>query len=333
MINKTTIGMNSISIPPSLTSKLEQIKQYMSKGRVTAFVGAGFSLNAEMPSHVQMKTWAQLRDDFLTKLYGNDEEAKNKDQNDVVQLASLIDAEFKRNELDEILEAALPDKLIRPGVLHRKLMKLPWRDILTTNYDTLLERAAEEEVQKYQLVTNKETLLYQPSPRIIKLHGSFPNIRPYIMTKEDYRRYPLEHPEMVNTARQAFLESLICLIGFSGDDPNFQSWLGWLRDVIGKERICPTYFVTYKQGYHDAEKSLMAKLGIDIINLAEIPELKDFKQAYDFFLDYLLDSGNSSEWSGTIYTWDYHFDKGEEEKEIDTLVKKCQISGKHIQVG
>lgn len=129
--------MNSISIPPSLTSKLEQIKQYMSKGRVTAFVGAGFSLNAEMPSHVQMKTWAQLRDDFFTKLYGNDEEAKNKDQNDVVQLASLIDAEFKRNELDEILEAALPDKLIRPGVLHRKLMKLPWRDILTTNYDTL----------------------------------------------------------------------------------------------------------------------------------------------------------------------------------------------------
>lgn len=78
--------MNSISIPPSLTSKLEQIKQYMSKGRVTAFVGAGFSLNAEMPSHVQMKTWAQLRVDFLTKLYGNDEEAKSKDQNDVVQL-------------------------------------------------------------------------------------------------------------------------------------------------------------------------------------------------------------------------------------------------------
>ena len=78
--------MNSISIPPSLTSKLEQIKQYMSKGRVTAFVGAGFSLNAEMPSQVQMKTWAQLRDDFLTKLYGNDEEAKSKDQNDVVQL-------------------------------------------------------------------------------------------------------------------------------------------------------------------------------------------------------------------------------------------------------
>lgn len=314
--------MNTYSISPSLTSKLEQIKQYMSKRRVTAFVGAGFSLNAEMPSHVQMKTWAQLKDDFLTKLYGKDEEAKSNDHNDVVQLASLIDAEFKRNELDEILEAALPDKLIRPGVLHRKLVKLPWRDILTTNYDTLLERAAEEEVQKYQLVTNKETLLYQPSPRIIKLHGSFPNIRPYIMTREDYRRYPLAHPEMVNTARQAFLESLMCLIGFSGDDPNFQSWLGWLRDVIGKDRICPTYLVTYKQGYHDAEKSLMSKLGIDIINLAEIPELKDFKQAYNFFLDYMNDSRSSNVWSGRVSSFDYHINKGEEKKGIEALVEE-----------
>ena len=103
------------------------------------------------------------------------------------------------------------------------------------------------------------------------------------MTKEDYRKYPMEHPEMVNTARQCFLESLMCLIGFSGDDPNFQSWIGRLRDVIGRDRICPTYLVTFRKGYHEAEKALMAQLGIDIINLAEIPGIKDFKEAFSFF--------------------------------------------------
>lgn len=97
----------SKKIPPSLISKLEQVKLYMAKRRVTAFIGAGFSLNAEMPSHVKMKTWVQLREDFLNKLYGDDEEAKKEDHNDVVHLASLVDAEFKRNELDEILETAL----------------------------------------------------------------------------------------------------------------------------------------------------------------------------------------------------------------------------------
>lgn len=74
----------SKKIPPSLISKLEQVKLYMAKRRVTAFIGAGFSLNAEMPSHVKMKTW----------LYGDDEEAKKEDHNDVVHLASLVDAEF-----------------------------------------------------------------------------------------------------------------------------------------------------------------------------------------------------------------------------------------------
>lgn len=314
----------SDSVSPSLISKLEQIKLYMAKRRVTAFVGAGFSLNAEMPSHVKMKTWTQLREDFLNKLYGDNEEAKKNDHNDVVQLASLIDAEFKRNELDEILEAALPDRMIRPGKLHRMLVRLKWRDILTTNYDTLIERAAEEEIQKYQLVTNKETLLYQPSPRIIKLHGSFPNIRPYIMTKEDYRKYPMEHPEMVNTARQCFLESLMCLIGFSGDDPNFQSWLGWLRDVIGRDRICPTYLITFNKGYHDAEKSLMAQLGIDIINLAEIPWLNNFKEAYSFFFEYLQKSQTTMEWSGRVDSFAYHFEKG---KEIDGIKNLTKVLG------
>lgn len=68
----------SKKIPPSLISKLEQVKLYMAKRRVTAFIGAGFSLNAEMPSHVKMKTWVQLREDFLNKLYGDDEEAKRR---------------------------------------------------------------------------------------------------------------------------------------------------------------------------------------------------------------------------------------------------------------
>lgn len=285
-------------IPSSVASKLEQIKLYMGTHSVTAFVGAGFSMNAEIPNNVSMKTWNQLREVFLDKLYPNNEEDKKNDANDVVRLSSLIDAQFGHNELDNILEEALPDQLIQPGRLHRLLVQLPWKDILTTNYDTLIERAAGQVINGFKLVTNKETLLYQPSPRIIKLHGSFPNIRPYIMTQEDYRRYPTERPEMVNTAKQCFLESLVCLIGFSGEDPNFRAWIGWLKDVIGQQRICPTYLITYRKGFHDAEKVLLSKLGIDIINLAEVGGVDGYYSAYDFFLNYLKEK--PSEWNGKV---------------------------------
>ena len=313
-------------IPSSVASKLEQIKLYMGTHSVTAFVGAGFSMNAEIPNNVSMKTWNQLREVFLDKLYPNNEEDKKNDANDVVRLASLVDAQFGHNELDNILEEALPDQLIRPGRLHHMLVQLPWKDILTTNYDTLIERGAEQVINEFKLVTNKETLLYQPSPRIIKLHGSFPNIRPYIMTQEDYRRYPIERPEMVNTAKQCFLESLVCLIGFSGEDPNFRAWIGWLKDVIGQQRICPTYLITYRKEFHDAEKALMTKLGIDIINLAEVGGVDDYYSAYEFFLNYLKEK--SSEWNGKV-RFDYLRDKDlpdEKFKEyIAEKIKEMQV--------
>lgn len=312
------------NIPSSIAAKLEQIKLYMGTHSVTAFVGAGFSLNAEIPNNVSMKSWSQLREVFLDKLYPNNEEDQKNDANDVVRLSSLLDAQFGHNELDNILEEALPDQLISPSKLHRLLVLLPWKDILTTNYDTLIERAAEQVVNGFKLVTNKETLLYQPSPRIIKLHGSFPNIRPYIMTQEDYRRYPIERPEMVNTAKQCFLESLVCLIGFSGEDPNFRAWIGWLKDVIGQQRICPTYLITYRKGFHDAEKALLSKLGIDVVNLAEVEGVDDYYSAYEFFLDYLKEK--PSEWNGSLKI-DYLM-----EKDLDDEQFKENIGHKILEM-
>lgn len=80
--------------PSSIASKLEQIKLYMGMHSVTAFVGAGFSLNAKIPNNVKMKIWKQLRETFLGKSYPNNKEDRLKDGNDVIRLASLVDAEF-----------------------------------------------------------------------------------------------------------------------------------------------------------------------------------------------------------------------------------------------
>ena len=75
----------------------------------------------------------------------------------------------------------MPDDAISPGELHVELLKLNWHDVFTTNYDTMLERAYLDAGVSYNVVTNKDTLLYTRSPRIIKLHGSFPNIHPFII--------------------------------------------------------------------------------------------------------------------------------------------------------
>jgi hypothetical protein len=71
------------------------------------------------------------------------------------------------------------------------------------------------------------------APRIVKLHGSLGDAGPLIFAEEDYRTYPEKHAAFLNLARQVFVENELCLVGFSGDDPNFLQWAGWVRDHLG----------------------------------------------------------------------------------------------------
>ena len=282
------------SMPDSLRMKMDHIKRYLDAGKAAVFVGAGFSKNAQMPEHAEMKDWNALGLDFYRKLYGEPETGSLMFQNPI-SLATQVEASFGRHELDNLIEQSLPDDLIVHSSLHVSLLNLGWHDVFTTNYDTLLERASLDAEKPYTVVYNKDSLLFSTSPRIIKLHGSFPNIHPYIITEEDYRTYPQHYPEFVNTVRQSLIENLFCMIGFSGDDPNFKSWLGWLHDVVGTN-ITPFYFVTYDSNLHDSRRNLLAKQRIEVLNLHDLPDVDGLQQGFEFFFQY-LNTENHSHWS------------------------------------
>ena len=270
----------------TMKAKLDRIRHFLNEERASVMVGAGFSRNAEKEAHVIMKDWNSLAKDIYEQLYAQSPSAEDLAFKTPMRLASLLAANVGRSGLDQVIKDSLPDDLISPGKLHYQLMALKWRDVFTTNYDTLLERAAEQSGRYYKVVTSKEMLLYTTSPRIIKLHGSFPDKTPFLMTEDEFRTYPVDHPEFVNTVRQALVESVFCLIGFSGDDPNFTSWQAWLRDVMG-DYANPTYLITFDKNYDDSFKKLMMSRGIEVLNLAEVNELKDFTTALDFFFSYL----------------------------------------------
>lgn len=307
---------------------LDKLKRYLSVGKASVMVGCGFSLNAESDGTGQMREWNALNADLFKSLYGRNPSNTELDRLNPVRLAAQVENTLGSKELDEIIMNALPDKSVYPGVLHKKLMKLRWHDVFTTNYDTLLERSCNESGSAYTLVTTKETLLYSKPPRIIKLHGSFPNIRPFVMSEEAFRTYPQKYPEFVNTVRQSLIENLFCLIGFSGNDPNFLSWLGWIRDVMG-EQMTNAILVDYRpKGYHISEKQLFANRKIDILNLAEITGLNDYKEALDFFLTYLGTKEHAAQWSYPDVDF-RHLQKPEKsEKDLEEDIKKMEKARK-----
>ncbi len=167
---------------------------------------------------------------MIERLYPHDPEAA---PSSALRIAEEYRTYFGQSGLDDFIRTSFPDRSWTPGQLHTDLLELPWTDILTTNWDTLLERAAEGAVDRsYEVVRTEADLTYAKSPRIVKLHGTIGDAGPLIFAEEDYRTYPTNHAAFVNLARQVFIENELCLVGFSGDDPNFLQWAGWVRDHL-----------------------------------------------------------------------------------------------------
>ena len=291
MVNNRNVDIKGSEIPAKIRIHLDEIAQklWMRPSHACALVGAGFSINAlkSDESIPTSPTWAQLADKMLERLC---EEGTPYDKQylDVLNVADELQAAKGIGEMNRFLEANIPNDGLAPSELHRKFMSLPWTDVLTTNYDTLLERAADSIVDRnYERVVSKDKLVLSHSPRIIKLHGSFPSNPPYVISGEDYRRYPTDNAIFVNTVQQALIENTLCLFGFSGDDPNFIKWIGWIRDNLG-ENMPRIYLIGYLN-CPDSKMSLLDKRRIVPVDIAPMCKSKD--DIYDALMaivNYLL---------------------------------------------
>ena len=275
-------------------------------------VGSGLSRNHATPIHGEaaMPTWSDLADLLFDRLknssdrtlqpkkrrrkrkqgFPNDSGSSRSPEQTCPVLAQQFEAMYGRDALDQFLRKHVPDHRSPHGI-HTDLLRLPWADVFTTNWDTLLERASYEILDPpYEPVFSGADLSTASTPRIVKLHGSFPSHRPFIITEEDYRKYPQTHAPLVNTVQQALMERVVLLLGFSGDDQNFLHWLGWVRDQLGT--AAPRLFVGGLLQLDHPRRRLLEDRGVVPIDLVDHPEATtwradDRRHAVEWILDAL----------------------------------------------
>jgi hypothetical protein len=201
-------------------------------------VGAGFSKFAAIAADTpEPPIWSEFASDMAQQLYPHDPKMAPQDP---LRLAEEYRIYFGQAALDEFIHVRIRDAAWQPGALHRMLLDLEWSDVLTTNWDTLLERTIDSGARlRYESVQCEADLAHAHvpgaprNPRIVKLHGSIGTTEHFVVAEDDYRTYPQRFAAFVNLARQVFIENELCLLGFSGDDPNFLQWSGWVRDNLG----------------------------------------------------------------------------------------------------
>jgi hypothetical protein len=137
-------------------------------------VGAGFSRNAQLlhDGGNNPPLWNDLANEMQRRLDPSGTPCK-----DPLRLAEEFRVVLGEPALEGLIRDHVTDEEWLPSELHKRLVQLPWVDILTTNWDTLLERAADSVIgHSYETVRSLEDVAPQGRHALLSFMGAFHRI-------------------------------------------------------------------------------------------------------------------------------------------------------------
>jgi len=192
-------------------------------GNLSPFFGAGVSIAANIP------TWSAL----LQKLGVSDELIQEPNlENDPLTLAELLSHEVGSHELQKALRRLMKTHST-PSIVHYLLAQLSQGVYVTTNYDTLFEKAwkainddkepivitTDSDFNKYNLDHNSIEAV-DGRAIVLKIHGcANKGDEELILTRSQYRRHYRTNTVLFDAVRTLMLNKHMLFVGFGHRDP------------------------------------------------------------------------------------------------------------------
>ncbi|HKP85597.1 MAG TPA: HEAT repeat domain-containing protein [Blastocatellia bacterium] len=229
----TTQGGSNIPRPiPS------QLLKAIREKSCALYAGAGFSLEARLPGGERLPTGGGLGFRFAKELYQEGHRAsepKPDEQFDFASLAEDYETAFGRQQLILLLHEIYAADGLSPAEAHHSAINY-FPIIITTNYDSLFERASHLQGKEPVLIIRDKQISFagaENRPTIYKIHGDLNDPERIIITKEDYRREPL--PAGLREKLTSFLsEKTVLFIGCGLEDSDLQEVYYTVMDRLGK---------------------------------------------------------------------------------------------------
>lgn len=219
---------------------LEEIKEAINRNSFGIYVGAGLSIGAEMPS------WENLLLDLISIL-----EARNivpdriaemkvlaKDPKKYLMIAEEI-RDLIPKDLETLIRTRFEDKKKIPTETHDVLVKVKSKFIITSNYDTLVERALVKNFDNYfpTVYTYKDASsinysLWNNDYFVLKAHGDAKTPNEIILTEKDYRNIIYNQSGYQSVLHAIFSTNSILFVGVSLNDPELLLMLGYIHNIF-----------------------------------------------------------------------------------------------------
>ncbi|UII20472.1 SIR2 family protein [Fulvivirga ligni] len=180
-------------------------------------------------------------------------------------LEEVFDKTF---EVDEIPKA------------YSKILSIPSRSILTTNYDRIPEVGSRGKYNTYHNLNISEGLkaLEKGKKIVLKVHGDITSHNSIVLTREDYKEIIHKNPSISTGLKSIFTSYTVCFIGFSLNDPHFDLVMEFLNSVNNGLNVVHYSFMENTSAFDIRNKE--RRLGIRIIPYT--PSDKSHPEVLDF---------------------------------------------------
>jgi hypothetical protein len=192
-------------LPPHLFQLAEQLGEKARRGQLAVFIGAGVSAAAGLP------TWEQLLAELAERSGLADELREGLSRLPAQDAAALMARELGREQLEGFVK-----ERFGPGsyaLAHALIAELPVQELVTTNYDPLVELAAADIGREVRVLPFEEAA--PGAPWLLKLHGDAAHPDSVVLTREEYLQFGDTRAALAGVLHSLLLTRHVLFVGTS----------------------------------------------------------------------------------------------------------------------
>lgn len=212
-------------------------------GNTVIIIGSGVSISAGIISSGEIcnKLYTELNKDIKEQKPDDIEKIKeiNNEKNNLAKLSQIYSDYYGDNRAKhEVRELVIDSSKKADPSIFRSIAKLPICDIITTNYDRMIEESQDN--HNYRIIieipdNGIQGNYNKNATNIFKIHGDIENPQSIILTQDDYDNYFEKHPEMLKYIERIFSENSILILGYRLNDYNIRSLMNKFKSNITKK--------------------------------------------------------------------------------------------------
>ena len=243
--------------------------QYLTEGRCVLFVGAGLSAAAGLPG------WGDLLKGMIEVIRADDSTRSDLGElqrlfetGRFLQVADYCKDRLGKTRYHEYLAKRLQPTSTDTPEAHQHISRLPFRAVVTTNYDSLLEDSFFFETRrrpKAPTHADKDvlgTLLFDRAFFILKAHGDINRPATVVLTARDYREIIYQNPAFNAMFAALLMTNAVLFLGYSLGDPDLNLLLDSQLSAFS-DQVPPRYALMMDVG--EVQRTVMKQsAGIDV---------------------------------------------------------------------